>query len=221
MCRWNYTFILLAATVTVCAARRNRSRRGLIVWPTGCATGDCWTVGRLKNAETKISACPTFPFQHTRNPDLGAALAFAFVRGFHESKQFNRFLRRNGSDSGPEEFYHLGDKRVIAIVGAHRAFAFLTLGRTTITFRIFPIDARAPTFPDAFDLDQAVAGGAALDAFATGAHHREERFDAVNAVPEKVGMRFFQVARTGRFRAQNFADRPVADRLGVLAVSKR
>src|SRR5438034_2352987 len=140
----------------------------------------------------EISACHTRPFEHARNFDLGPAMAFAFVRSFHESKDFNRFLRRNGSDSGPEEFYHLGDKRVIAVVGANRAFAFLTLRSPPIAFRVFPINAHAPAFPNAFDLDQAVAVGDALDAFATGAHDCEERFDAVDAVPEKVGMRFIQ-----------------------------
>src|SRR6185503_20434305 len=76
---------------------------------------------------TAISARHTGALQHVRNPDLGAALAFALVCGFHESKEFNRLLRRNGRDSGPEELDHFNDERIIAIVSAHRALAFLSL----------------------------------------------------------------------------------------------
>src|SRR6185503_3185740 len=94
------------------------------------------------------------PFQHVRNLDLGAALAFAFVRRFHESEDFNRFFRRNGSNSGLEESYHFDHERVIAIVGANRAFAFLALSSPAIAFWVFPINAHAPAFPGAFDLDQ-------------------------------------------------------------------
>src|SRR6266542_2850904 len=110
---------------------------------------------------------------------------------------------------------------MVSVVRTDRAFPLFPLRRSAVAFRVFAINPHTAAFPDSCDLDQAVAGRAALDAFATRAHDGEERFDAVDAIPEKVRMRLFQVTRAGRFRAQNFADGTVAHGLCGFAVTQR
>jgi hypothetical protein len=56
------------------------------------------------------------------------------------------------------------------------------------------IDAGAFVVPGAGDLDFAVVGGAAFDAEAAGAHGGEKGFDAVDAVPEEVGVGGFEAS---------------------------
>src|SRR5439155_5262139 len=110
---------------------------------------------------------------------------------------------------------------MIALVSADRAFAFIALCGSAVAFRIFPINADASALPGAGDLDPPVAGRAAFDALTTGAHHREQRFDAMDAIPEQVGVRLFERAWTPCFRAEDFADGTVAHGLRVPAVAER
>ena len=120
-----------------------------------------------------------------------------------------------------EELYHLGDERVVALVSADRAFTFFALRRSVVALRVFAINTHAAAAPGAGDLDQALGGRAAFDALAAFAHDSEKRFDAVNAVPEKVRMRLLEVTGAGGFRAQDLADGTIADGLRGFAVAER
>src|SRR5882672_2233711 len=148
-------------------------------------------------------------------------MSLAFVRCFHEREKFDGFFRGDGSDAGPEEFDDFGDKRMITIVSANFTLALFAPGSAPVGFRVFAIDADASTVPRAGHLNQPVAGRAALHALAPRAHDREKRFDAVNAIPEKIGRRLFQVAGTPGFRDQHVADGTIPDGLCVFAETER
>src|SRR5216117_1682374 len=110
---------------------------------------------------------------------------------------------------------------MVTVVGADRGFAFFAFRRSVVALRILAIHAHASAFPGPGDLDQAVGGCAPFDALAACAHDGEKRLNPMDAVPEKVGMRFFQVTGTGGLGAQDLADGTVADGLGVFSVAER
>ena len=67
------------------------------------------------------------------------------------------------------------------------------------------VGADAAVLPFADDDGRERRVGAA-DGFAAGAHDREQRFDAVDAVPEQIGMVAFDGHRAGGFAADHVAD---------------
>ena len=82
-------------------------------------------------------------------------------------------------------------------------FAGLACGCAAVAFALAE-DADTAVFPRSGDLDFAVVGRAALDRHAAGAHHGEERLDAVDAVPKQVGMMRLEMGRAEGFAAENF-----------------
>ena len=81
----------------------------------------------------------------------------------------------------------LHDQRGVAVVFADLALALGALGVAAVAFA-FAENASAAAFPFADHLDLAIGRGAAFHRLAAGAHHREERFAAVHAVPEEIRM---------------------------------
>src|SRR5207249_741468 len=65
--------------------------------------------------------------------------------------------------------------------------------------------ADAAVFPDAGD-DIAAVGAGAGDGFAARAHDRVEQLDAVNAVPEEIGVVFFKRRGAPGVAAENGAE---------------
>src|SRR5947209_963766 len=75
----------------------------------------------------------------------------------------------------------------------------------------------APSRPRPRDFDLPISRLSALHGFAARPHYREERFDAMDAIPEQVRMVRLQLARTVSLRVGDLADRAMLDCLCVLA----
>src|SRR5262249_43840778 len=86
---------------------------------------------------------------------------------------------------------------------------------------VFAIRADAAANPLAERLDFAVVALFAGRHFAAGAHYREERLNAVNAIPVQIGMRTFETGRACCFRVRYFTKRALDDSLSVLAIAER
>src|SRR5205823_6174527 len=130
--------------------------------------------------------------EHTGHRHRRAALTLAFVRGFHEGENLNRFLDVDRGFAGFEEAANLSAEFLIAsfTAGLNDAFAAES-DRAEFSFVLAnpAIGADAPVLPEAGD-EVGVFGLNARDRFATGAHQRVQRFNAVDAVEEHVRSAF-------------------------------
>ena len=121
-----------------------------------------------------------------RERHLGAALAPALVGGLHEGVDLERLRGAHGCDARAEEPHDLHEERPVAVEGAHRGLAPLSAGGAPVALRLAK-GARAAPRPGAVHRDRAVFARAP-HRLASGAEHGEERLDAVDAIPEEVGV---------------------------------
>jgi len=125
-----------------------------------------------------------------------AAAAFAFVVGFDEGADLERFFFGNRRLAAAEELDDFDDQRPVAGRIADRAFAFFAHRRARVAF-VLIVGADAAADPLADDFDLALRRLFSRGRLAAGAHHREQRLDAVNAVPIEIRMRLLQRSGAG------------------------
>src|SRR2546422_742423 len=146
--------------------------------------------------------------EHAGQRHRRAALALAFVRGFHECEYLNRLL---GADRGFSCFEEAPDRAaefLVASLPAGLNDAFAAEGdRSEIRLVLTNTAIRAdpPIFPDTRN-DVRVFGLYARDRFTTCAHERVQRLDTVDTVEEPVRRPFLVGARTPSHRARNRAE---------------
>jgi len=158
--------------------------------------------------------------QHLADFDRRAPFGFAFVGALHEGEDFDGFVGRNGGDAGFEEFHDLDDERYVAVEGTSGDFAFFAFGKA-VEFFVFAVNAFCAVFPGANDFDFAVSGRAALDGFAARSENGEHGFDAVDAIPEEIGMVFFDLAGAVSLDIIDLADGTVMDSLSIFRKTER
>src|SRR5690606_32939660 len=114
---------------------------------------------------------------------LGAALALALVGGLHEGVDLDGLLGANRALAGAEALDDVHHQRPVAVGRTDRALALVAPGRAAVALALAE-DADAAVLPLAGDADLAVLAGP-LDRLAPRTHDREQRLDAVDAVPEQ------------------------------------
>lgn len=146
--------------------------------------------------------------EHIGQRDRLAALAEAFVGGFHEGEDLDRLGFAHGWGAGAEEGADLAAEGLVADgFGslAHTGAAEDECAELRLALHDAAIGADAAVFPHAGDLIGDGTFGA-RNGLAAGAHEREERLDAVDGVEEEVRCAVLIRARAPRRHAEDVAD---------------
>ena len=130
------------------------------------------------------------------------SLPFAFVSGLHEGIQIDGFLGGDWGDPGAIEADDFDNEGLIAIVRPDLCGAIGSEGRTAVRRAAIADAAKgsdATILPDTGDLIE-VFGGCSDNRFDAWAHHSEQRFAAMDTIPEQIRVCGFKTA--GRVGSQ-------------------
>src|SRR5690349_3222491 len=110
--------------------------------------------------------------------NLGAALLFAFVGGFHEGKNLDSLFGWHWRDAGLKELYNFDNERRIAVKRTHLPLSLIAFGKPPKSV-FLPVNPLSPTVPESCDFNFPICGGASLDGFTAGPHDGKQRFRAM------------------------------------------
>src|SRR5688572_26146470 len=158
---------------------------------------------------------PAGALEHLRECDGLATLCLAQSIGLHEGDDLERFTRRDGRLAGAEELHDCGEERGVAVKLRDGSGPLFTDGASHVALREFAArhltkHARPAVAPFPFRHDEGAGGRYAAHALPTRPHDREQRFDAVHAIPEKI-----EVMRLERRRAAGFSRKHPANLSGA------
>src|SRR6266568_2267248 len=143
-----------------------------------------------------------------------AAFALALVSRLHERKNLDGFFRLHRRNAGLEKFHDLSQQRRVAVERPGGCLALFTFGQAVEAF-VCAKNTFTPAAPKAGDFNSAVGRGRALYSLAAGSEHSKQSFDAVDAVPEQVGMMRLQLAGAASLHVGDLADETLVHGLGV------
>src|SRR5262249_5314572 len=148
-----------------------------------------------------------------------ASLPFAFVGSLHERINLEGLFGGNGGFSAAEEKDNLDDKRPVTLVGAKLLNAAGAEGRSSVIRLSSPFartnstkGADASPFPDAGSQIHRRRRDARYR-LAARSHDCKECLDAMDPVPEKIGMSDLEGTGAVGVASFHFADFSTADRL--------
>src|SRR5262249_29251920 len=137
-----------------------------------------------------------------------STLPFAFIGRFHERVNFQSFFGADRWLAGFEELHDLDYERRVPVVTAAGHDRLAAVDRGAVAVRAIAeaaIRADAAILPAADDKFGAI-GLHARDGLATRPHDGKQRLDAMNAVPEQIGMMRLERAWPAGLATQYLAD---------------